>query len=54
MRRTLPWGRPHQVTLDGTFEAVSGTVRSVSGADALSNGNLLVRTVTVAVNNTAA
>ena len=31
---------------------VSGTVRSVSGADALSSGNLLVRTVTIAVNNT--
>ena len=45
-------GQAAQVTLDGTFEAVSGTVRSVSGADALSNGNLLVRTVTVAVNNT--
>ena len=28
------------------------TVRSVSGADALSSGNLLVRTVTIAVNNT--
>ena len=39
-------GQAAQVTLDGTFEAVSGTVRSVSGADALSSGNLLVRTVT--------
>lgn len=45
-------GQAAQVTLDGTFEAVSGTVRSVSGADALSSGNLLVRTVTIAVNNT--
>ena len=45
-------GQTAQVTLDGTFEAVSGTVRSVSGADALSSGNLLVRTVTIAVNNT--
>ncbi len=27
-------GQAAQVTLDGTFEAVSGTVRSVSGADA--------------------
>ena len=45
-------GQAAQVTLDGTFEAVSGTVRSVSGADAMSSGNLLVRTVTIAVNNT--
>ena len=45
-------GQAAQVTLDGTFEAISGTVRSVSGADALSSGNLLVRTVTIAVNNT--
>ena len=45
-------GQAAQVTLDGTFEAVSGTVRSVSGTDALSSGNLLVRTVTIAVNNT--
>ena len=45
-------GQAAQVTLDGTFEAVSGTVRSVSGADALNSGNLLVRTVTIAVNNT--
>ena len=45
-------GQAAQVTLDGTFEAVSGTVRSVSGADALSSGNLLVRTVTIAVKNT--
>ena len=44
-------GQAAQVTLDGTFEAVSGTVKSVSGTDNLSSGNLLVRTVTIAVKN---
>ena len=44
-------GQAAQVILDGTFEAVSGTVQSVSGADTLSTGNLLVRTVTIAVKN---
>ena len=44
-------GQAAQVTLDGTFEAVSGTVKSVSGTDTLSSGNLLVRTVTIAVKN---
>ncbi len=45
-------GQSAQVLLDGTFEAVSGTVQSVSGADTLSSGNLLVRSVTIAVKNT--
>ena len=44
-------GQAAQVTLDGNFESLSGTVRSVSGADTLSSGNLLVRTVTIAVPN---
>ena len=38
--------------LDSTFEAITGSVQSVSGADTLSSGNLLVRTVTIAVRNT--
>ena len=37
---------------DSTFEAITGSVQSVSGADTLSSGNLLVRTVTIAVRNT--
>lgn len=45
-------GQTAQVTLDGNFETLSGTVRSVSGADTLNSGNLLVRTVTIAVPNT--
>ena len=44
-------GQSADVLLDSTFEAVSGTVQSVSGADTLSSGNLLVRTVTIAVHN---
>ena len=45
-------GQSAEVLLDSTFEAIGGTVQSVSGADTLSNGNLLVRTVTIAVKNT--
>ena len=45
-------GQSAQVILDGTFETVTGTVQSVSGADTLSTGSLLVRTVTIAVKNT--
>lgn len=45
-------GQSAQVILDSTFETLSGTVQSVAGTDTLSNGNLLVRTVTIAVKNT--
>lgn len=45
-------GQSAEVTLDGTFETLTGTVRSVAGTDTLSSGNLLVRTVVVAVPNT--
>ena len=44
-------GQTAQVTLDGTFEQLDGTVTSVSGTDALSAGNLLTRTVTITVKN---
>ena len=44
-------GQTAQVTLDGTFERLDGTVTSVTGTDALSTGNLLTRTVTIAVRN---
>ena len=44
-------GQTAQVTLDGTFEQLNGTVTSVSGTDALSAGNLLTRTVTITVQN---
>ena len=44
-------GQAALVTLDGTYETVPGTVRSVSGADTLNEGSLLVRAVTIAVPN---
>src|SRR5699024_8721198 len=44
-------GQAAEVTLDGTYEKVAGTVRSVSGADTLSDGNMLVRSVVIAVPN---
>ena len=44
-------GQSAAVTLDGTFEQLDGTVTSVTGTDALSTGNLLTRTVTIAVQN---
>ena len=39
------------VVLDGTFETLKGTITAVTGTDELSTGNLLVRTVTIRVNN---
>ena len=47
-------GQAALVTLDGTYETVTGTIRSVSGADTLSEGNMLVRQVTIAVPNAGA
>ena len=44
-------GQTAQVTLDGTFEVLPGTITAVTGTDALSTGNLLTRTVTIAVRN---
>lgn len=44
-------GQTAQVTLDGTFEQLEGTVTAVTGTDALSVGNLLTRTVTLTVRN---
>ena len=44
-------GQSADVMLDGTFETLTGTVTAVTGTDALSTGNLLTRTVTIAVNN---
>lgn len=44
-------GQSAEVTLDGTFEVLTGTVTAISGTDALSTGNLLTRTVTISVRN---
>ena len=48
---TFSVGQTAQVTLDGTFETLAGTITAVTGVDALSTGNLLTRTVTIAVKN---
>ena len=47
-------GQSADVVLDGTFETLKGTVTAVTGTDELSTGNLLVRTVTIRVNNAGA
>ena len=44
-------GQSAEVTLDGTFETLTGTVTAVNGTDTLSTGNLLTRTVTITVRN---
>ena len=48
---TFSVGQSAEVTLDGTFEMLTGTVTAVTGTDALSTGNLLTRTVTISVRN---
>ena len=48
---TFSVGQSAEVTLDGTFEMLTGTVTAVTGTDALSTGNLLTRTVTLSVSN---
>ena len=44
-------GQSAEVTLDGPFETLTGTVTAVTGTDTLSTGNLLTRTVTITVRN---
>ena len=44
-------GQTAQVTLDGTYETLTGAIRSISGEDTQSGGSLLVRSVTIAVPN---
>ena len=48
---TFSVGQSAEVTLDGTFEMLTGTVTAVTGTDTLSTGNLLTRTVTITVRN---
>ena len=47
-------GQAAQITLDGTFEVLNGTVTDVSGSDVLSAGNVLVRNVTIMAPNAGA
>ena len=44
-------GQAAEVILNGTFDTLSGTMQAVAGTDTISSGNLLVRTVTIAVKN---
>ena len=44
-------GQEASVTLDGSFETLTGTVKSVSGSDRVGVGNMITRNVTVAVPN---
>lgn len=44
-------GQSADVMMDGTFETLKGTITAITGTDELSTGNLLVRTVTIRVNN---
>ena len=44
-------GQSADVVLAGTFETLKGTITAITGTDELSTGNLLVRTVTIRVNN---
>ena len=44
-------GQSAQITLDGTFEVLQGTITEVSGSDILSSGNVLVRNVTITTPN---
>lgn len=47
-------GQGAEVTLDGSFETLWGTVESVSGSDIVGQGNMITRNVTIAVNNPGA
>ena len=44
-------GQPAEVTLDGSFETLWGTVKSVSGSDIVGLGNMITRNVTISVDN---
>ena len=48
---TFQVGQSAQITLDGTFEVLNGTITEVSGSDVLSSGNVLVRNVTITTPN---
>lgn len=44
-------GQSALVTLDGSFETLSGTVKSVSGSNIVGVGNMITRNVTISVSN---
>lgn len=47
-------GESATVTLDSTFETLTGTVTEISGADTVGQGNMITRSVTVEVTNPGA
>lgn len=47
-------GQPAQVTADGSFETLNGTVTAVSASDSVLSGNRIVRIVTIEVQNPGA
>ena len=47
-------GQPALVTIDGSFEQLTGTVTKVNGADEILAGNIMVRKVTIEVENPGA
>ena len=44
-------GQSAQVTLDGSFETLAGTVSAVAATDTVGTGNAILRTVTIQVEN---
>ena len=44
-------GQSATVTLDSTFETLSGTIREIAGTDTVRTGNVIVRAVTIDVEN---
>ena len=44
-------GQSATVTLDSTFETLSGTIRDIAGTDTVRTGNVIVRAVTIDVEN---
>ena len=44
-------GQSAEVTLDGTFERLTGTISKISGVEERLDGNMLVRSVTIDVQN---
>lgn len=51
---TFSVGQSAAVTLDGTFETLNGTVTAISGSSVLGEGNILTRSVTIAVSEPGA
>ena len=44
-------GQSATITLDSTFETLTGTISEISGTDTVLTGNVIVRTVTIDVSN---